>query len=194
MKNLNPLNFDKRVITLFLSTLVAVGGVAYNVQSKAQTTTSSIPTSGTCALLMTLPIPYGFNVAANTDSNNVRGAFQTGYNLIGQITFTSATSGKFSGRIVNPTFNSGNSPYIANDGVGTIDLNDFNVVISPMNSTNGFSGGYLFSFSGTLQGNSIGMTFTGVSANSGKTIMLVSTGSGQLSNPGVGPGSGLCQV
>ena len=139
MKNLNQLTFDKRVVSLFLITLIAVGGVAYNVKSTAQTAASSIPTSGTCALLMTLPIPYGFNVAANT-TGGVTGVYQTGYNLIGQVTFTSATSGKFSGRIVNPTFNSANSPYIANDGVGVIDLNDFNVVISPMSNSNGFSG------------------------------------------------------
>jgi hypothetical protein len=193
MKNINLPNFDKRAVTLFLITLIAVGGVAYNVKSTAQTTTSSIPTSGSCALLMTMPIPYGLNVANNT-SGGVTGVYQTGYNLIGQVTFTSATSGKFSGRIVNPTFNSGNSPFIANDGVGVMDLNDWNVVISPMSNSNGFSGGYVFSFSGTSQGNNVGFTFTGVSANSGKTIMLISSGSGQLNNPGFGPGSGLCQV
>lgn len=194
MKNSIQLSLDKRVVTLFLSTLIAVGGVAYNVRSTAQTTASAIPTSGTCALLMTLPVPYGFDIAANISSNNVRGVYQTGYNLIGQVTFLSDKSGKFSGRIVNPTFNSSNSPFIADDGQGIIDINNFNVTISPMSSSNGFSGGYLFSFSGSIQGKPVGFTLTGVSANNGKTVMLVSTGSGQSGNPGFGPGSGLCQV
>jgi len=193
MKNLIMFNLDKRVATLFFSTLVAVGGVIYGFKSTAQTSASAIPTSGSCALLMTLPVPYGFNVAANISSNNVSGVFQTGYNVIGQVTFLSATSGKFSGRIVNPTFTSGNSPFIADEG-GVVDLNDFNLSISPMSSPNGFAGGYLFSFSGTVQGKKVGFTLTGVSANNGKTIMLVSTGSGQINNPGFGPGSGLCQV
>lgn len=187
------LNFDKRVATLFLSTLIAVGGIAYNVRTSAQTAAPALPTSGTCALLMTLPIPYGFDVASNVSSNNVRGALQTGYNLIGQLTFLNSTSGKFSGRVVNPTFNSADSPFIAEDG-GVTDINDMNVTISPMSSSNGFSGGYLFSFSGSLLGKAVGFTLTGVSANSGKTIMLASTGSGQSNHPGLGPGSGLCQV
>jgi hypothetical protein len=184
MKNSIQLSLDKRVVTLFLSTLIGVGGVAYNVKSTAQTTASAIPTGGTCALLLTLPVPYGVTVSS----------YQTGYNFIGQITFLSATTAKFSGRGVNPTFNKDDSPYIAADGVGILDLNDWNVTITPMTSTNGFGGGYLLNFSGSALGGQKNFSLTGVPANNGKTIMLVSTGNGTASNPGLGPGSGLCQV
>lgn len=186
MANFNILQIDKRVVALFATTFIVIGGLAYNVKSSAQSSAPAIPSSGTCALLMTLPIPYGFNVATNDRP------FTTGYNVIGQITFLNSSTGKFSGRIVNPSFNTSNSPYITEGGI--LNLNNFDVNITALNSSSGFSGGYQFNFSGTYQTQQIGFTLTGVPANNGKTIMLVSTGSGQANNPGFGPGSGLCQV
>ncbi len=184
MTNIFKQSINNRVVSLFAATFIAVGGVAYNLKSTAQSSPTAIPSSGTCALLMTLPIPYGVNISVQ--------GFDTGYNLIGQITFTSATTGKFSGRGVNPTFTSINSAYISEGS--SKDLKNFDVVISPFNGDSGFVGGYEFRFSGLLDGRQIALTMVGVPANNGKTIMLVSTGSGQANNPGIGPGSGLCQV
>lgn len=132
---------------------------------------------------MTLPVPYGATIGQGAE---------TGYNIIGQIEFTSSTTGKFSGRAVNPTFHSLDSPYIAANSF--VDFNEFTVAIAPMTSSNGFQGGYLFTFSGTYESNPLEFSFTGVPANSGKTIMLVSSSVSTADSPGVGPGSGLCQV
>jgi hypothetical protein len=184
MANIFKQTINNRVVSLFAATFIAVGGIAYNLKSTAQSFPTVMPSSGTCALLMTLPIPYGVNISAQ--------GYETGYNLIGQITFTSATTGKFSGRVVNPTFTSVNSAHIA--AGSSVDLRNFDLVISALNGSTDFAGGYEFRFSGLIGTTQTGLTMVGVPANNGKTIMLVSTGSGQANNPGIGPGSGLCQV
>jgi hypothetical protein len=173
----------RNTATLFVATFIAVAGIAYNSQTTAQSTSASIPSSGSCALLMTLPVPLGVTIGTG---------FETGYNVIGQIQFTSATTGKFSGRVVNPTFNAQNSPYIV--AASNVDLNDLTVTIAAMNSANGFQGGYLFTFSGAYKGNAVQFSFTGVPANNGKTILFASSSGGTQNSPGIGPGSGLCQV
>lgn len=177
----------KQILLLFIATFIGVLSIAFNVKSNAQSTSASIPSSGTCALLLTLPVPYGFNVSGN------QGSYQTGYNLVGQINFTSSTAGTFAGRIINPTFNTGNSPYIDASG-GTVDLNGFTVAITTMSSNSGFTGGYTLTFSGTAGGSPLVFDLVGVPSNSGKTIVLVSSHAGTINNPGIGPGQGVCQV
>lgn len=182
----------KTFAIFFLVTLLLSLTVLYNKRSIAQGQVSSIPSSGNCALLMTLPIPYGFNVAANV-RNGVQGNFQTGYNLIGRINFLNSGSGSFSGQVINPTFNTSNSPVIESAG-GVVNLQNMAVTISPMTNSNGFEGGYTFTFSGTLNGSTVGFRLVGVPTNGGNTIVMVSVGSGTLSDPGIGPASGVCQV
>ena len=176
----------KKLALLFIATFLLVSMFLYNKKSVAQNATSSIPSSGSCALLMTLPIPYGFNVATNTNRNNVSGVYQTGYNFIGQLIFNSSTSGTFSGQIINATFNTHNSPSVDIDG-GVENLQDFTVAIAPMTISNGFVGGYTFTFSGTKNNSPLVFQLVGVPSNSGNTIVMVS-------QSGPGPGSGICQV
>ena len=184
----------KQIAVLFLGVFISVYALVFNSKTNAQSTSSaSIPSSGSCALLLTLPVPYGFNVANNTRGSGEQGAYQTGYNLIGQINFTSSTAGTFSGRIINPTFNIANSPYIDSNG-GVVDLNGFTVSITPMTSNSGFSGGYTLVFTGTMGGSPLIFDLVGVPSNSGKTIVLVSSHPGTRNDPGIGPGQGVCQV
>jgi hypothetical protein len=177
----------KNLALVFLVTLALSLAVMYNKQGVAQSSPSSIPSSGSCALLMTLPVPYGFNVANN------QGKYQTGYNFIGKITFNSSSSGSFSGQGINPTFNTGNSPYIESAG-GVINMHNFSLAITPMTNSNGFEGGYIFTFSGNYNGNPLTFRLVGVPSNSGNTIVMVSEDVGTVSSPGIGPGSGVCQV
>lgn len=183
----------KAIAALFVAAFVLAMSVLYATRSIAQSSGSATPSSGSCALLMTLPVPYGFEVTGNTSASGVRGTFQTGYNLIGQIVFNSASSGTFSGRIINPTFNYADSPFIDANG-GAMDINGLQVQITPMSSSTGFTGGHTFTFSGTYQGRAISFSLAGVPANNGKTILMASTSTGTLTNPGIGPGSGICQV
>lgn len=184
----------KQITVLFLGVFISIYAIVYHSKTNAQSTSSaSIPATGSCALLLTLPVPYGFNVANNTRGSGEQGAYQTGYNLIGQINFTSSTAGTFSGRIINPTFNIANSPYIDSNG-GVVDLNGFTVSITPMTSNSGFSGGYTLVFTGTMGGSPLIFDLVGVPSNSGKTIVLVSSHPGTRNDPGIGPGQGVCQV
>jgi hypothetical protein len=177
----------KNLALVFLVTLALSLVVMYNKQGIAQSSPSSIPSSGSCALLMTLPVPYGFNVANN------QGKYQTGYNLIGKIIFNGSSSGSFSGQIINPTFNTNNSPYIESVG-GVANLQNFSLTISPMTNSNGFEGGFIFAFSGNYNGSALAFRLVGVPSNSGNTIVMVSEDVGTANNPGIGPGSGVCQV
>jgi len=179
----------KNLVILFVATFLLVSFFVYNKKSQAQSAPSLIPSSGSCALLMTLPIPYGFNVANNTNRNNVTGVYQTGFNFIGKINFNSSSAGTFSGQGINQTYNSINSPFIDTNN-GVMYLNDWTVAIAPMTSANGFVGGYTFTFSGS-QG---GFKLVGVPSNGGNTIVFISAGIGTSNNPGVGPGTGVCQV
>jgi len=185
-------NNVKNLGLVFVATLCISLAVMYNKQGVAQSPSSSIPSSGTCAMLMTLPVPYGFNVSTNT-RNGVQGAYQTGYNLIGRIAFSSSSSGSFSGQIINPTFNTSNSPYIESSN-GVINLQNFSLSITPMTNSNGFSGGYIFTFTGTLNSSPLVFRLVGVPSNSGNTIVMVSEDVGTANSPGIGPGSGVCQV
>lgn len=142
---------------------------------------STMPTSGSCALLLTLPVPFGSNLVNNP----------TGYNFIGRLTFNSATTGSLSGRVVNPTYQLTDSPYISSQSI--MDFENLPVNIEALNSSNGFTGGYKISINGRVNGRNIYLEFTGVPSNNGKSILLISSGVGTPSNPGVGPGSGVCQ-
>lgn len=155
--------------------------------AKAQTGYTLIPTTGTCALILNLPIPYGFDVASNTTKNNVRGVYETGYNFIGLIQFIGNNSMKLSGRVINPTFRSSDGPYIANGS--SIDINDLPGTVTQLSKSNGFDGGYKFTFSGSApNAGQIGLVMTAVVTNGGKSIMLVNS-----EGSGMGPGSGVCQ-
>ncbi len=176
----------KNNIQLFVAFCVAVACFSIGLRvndSKAQSSSAaSMPTSGSCALLVTLPVPYLRN--ANLG--------ETGYNLLGQLSFTSSTAGTFSGSIVNPTFQTGDSPYISSGS--TLYLNNWTVAVSSLTSNNGFVGGYKLTFSGTIGGNAKSFDFYAVPANSGKTILLQSSSEGTAQSPGIGPGSGICQI
>ncbi len=169
---------------LFLVTFSIVFSLFWMTRSVASSS-SSLPTSGSCAFLMTSAIPYGANIGG--------GGYQTGYNGIGLITFSSATSGTLSLRIINPTFHTNDSPFIDTNG-GIVDLNNFQMTITPMTANTGFVGGYTFTFTGTRNGTPLSFEFTGVPSNSGKTIVFVSTTTGTALNPSTGPASGVCQV
>ena len=172
-------NLYKVLLTMLLSSLSV-----FMSQASAQTgsASSAMPSSGSCALLVTLPVPYLSTATLG----------QTGYNLIGVLTFTNATSGSFNGSIVNPTYTTNNSPYIS--AGSTLYLNNFSVSVSALNATNGFVGGYKLNFSGTVPnvGNA-SFEFIGVPTNSAKTILLQSSSVGTAQSPGIGPASGVCQ-
>jgi hypothetical protein len=157
-----------------LPLLLAIGGTAPAM--------ASMPSSGSCAFLMTLPVPYGASVTV---------VGETGYNIIGKFNFNSATSGTFSGRIVNPIFQTNNSPYILSKNI--IDLNNFAVTISAMTPPNGFTGGYKIIAKGPVNGATIEIEFTAVPNGNGKSILMISTGAGTPNDAKLGPGSGVCQ-
>jgi hypothetical protein len=143
---------------------------------------AGMPSSGSCAFLMTLPVPYGATVTSFGE---------TGYNVIGKITFNSATTGSFSGRIVNPIFQTDSSPYILAKNI--IDLENFAVAIETMTPGNGFTGGYKMTASGRINGAPVDIEWTAVPNNNGKSILMISSGAGTPNNPKLGPGSGVCQ-
>jgi hypothetical protein len=152
-----------------------------NVNAQSAAEAPSMPSSGSCALLVTLPVPHGAATLADT-----------GYNFMGRISFTSASSGKFNGSGTNPTYHTSDSPFLA--AGSTRYFNDWDVVITPMTSANGFVGGYKLVFSGLFEGQQTSFEFNGVPANGGKTIMIQSATEGTAQNPSFGPGSGVCQV
>jgi hypothetical protein len=158
---------------------MAIGAMALGLSGLAH---AGMPSSGSCAFLMTLPVPYGASATAMGE---------TGFNFIGKITFTSATTGAFSGRVINPTYQANNSPYILAKNI--LDFENIPMTIEAMNASNGFTGGYKMVASSKLNGRSIYLEWTAVPNNNGKSILLVSSGVGTPDNPGVGPGSGVCQ-
>lgn len=167
----------------FTLSAFVIFSVALKVHNSSAQSTTGMPSSGSCALLLTLPVPYG------ASANLVN---ETGYNLIGQVNFTSATAGTFAGRIVNPTFQQNNSPYISSGS--TIDFSNWTVATAPMTTGQGFSGGYLMTLSGTVGNQQAAIELTAVPTNNGKTIMLISSGVGTPNSPGIGPASGICQL
>jgi hypothetical protein len=142
---------------------------------------STIPSSGTCAYLITQPVPLGITTFPFTG---------TGYNVMGTLTFTSASAGTMSGVFVNVTYKTSDSPSYEHSVIFT----NIPFTVSSMTTSNGFSGGYILSASGnafkTTAPNtpiSASLIFNVASVNSGKTLMMQFTGSGP------GAGSGVCQ-
>lgn len=144
--------------------------------------TAGMPSSGSCAFLMTLPVPYGASVTSFGE---------TGYNMIGKITIINATTGVFSGRIVNPVFQTNSSPYILAKNI--IDIENFAVSIMEMSPGNGFTGGYKMTASGRINGAPVDIEWTAVPNTNGKSILMISSGTGTPNDPKLGPASGVCQ-
>ena len=168
-------------VTLGAAVLATAFSYGLGIQeTKANHTPSAMPSSGSCAILLTLPVPYGKNISS---------PYQTGYNLLGKLTFTSETTGVFNGSIVNASFNTTNSPYIDTSG-GRTYLNNWSVSTATLNSSTGFTGGYKMTFSGS-QGS---FELLAVPTNDSQTILLQSSATGTASDPGLGPGSGVCQL
>ncbi len=150
--------------------------------SSVHSAIAAMPSSGSCAFLMTLPVPYGASVTSMGE---------TGYNMIGRITFSSATTGTFSGRIINPVFQTNSSPYILAKNI--IDLENFSMTVEAMTPGNGFSGGYKMTATGRVNNATAALEWTAVPNNNGKSILMISSGAGTASDPKLGPGSGVCQ-
>ena len=182
----------KYMVLIFLFILYLFFGIKFK-ESRASTSSLSLPTSGSCQLLMTLPVPYGLSASNLASSGHNSGVYTTGYNLIGTIAFSSSTTGTFSGVIGNAGFNQINSPNIGPSEY----INNATVTITPMTSSTGFVGGYQLSILGTAVSSadssqqSAGFTINAVPANNSNTIFLQMGGA---VNSGVGPGSGVCQV
>ena len=141
---------------------------------------ATMPTTGSCAFLITLPVPYGLV--------DVTSYAETGYNFMGVINFTSSTSGSLSGTVENAI-------YKTNDGPGfgpPVYVKDAVVSISPMNDSNGFIGGSKLTVNGI--GKKVGYSpkqvqfiLNAVATNGGNTLLL------QVTGTNIGPGSGVCQ-
>ena len=141
---------------------------------------ATMPTTGSCAFLITLPVPYGLV--------DVTSYAETGYNFMGIINFTSSTSGSLSGTFENAIYKTNGGPNLG----PTSYLKDAVVSISPMNENNGFIGGSKFTINGIAKKvgfmpQQVQITLNAVATNSGNTILLQATGSTQT------PGSGVCQ-
>ena len=170
----------KRLLSFTGFICLCLGLTGQIQMAKAQA--NSMPSSGTCALLVTMPVPYLSTTALG----------ETGYNLIGVLSFTSASTGIFNGSVVNPTYSTNSSPYISPGS--TIYVKNFSVNVTTLNATNGFVGGYKLNFSGTINNtNAASFEFIGVPTNNGKTILLQASSEGSPNNSGFGPGSGVCQ-
>ena len=149
-----------------------------------------IPSSGTCAFLITQPVPLGIT------NFPFKG---TGYNFMGTLTFNNASSGMMDLIVVNVTYNTQDSPYYEHSGI----LNNAPFTITPMSAANGFSGGFLLK---VTQGSSttafktttpttpltnIELFANIVPVNEGKSILMQLTAT-KVSG-GTAPGSGVCQ-
>ena len=124
-------------------------------------------------MLLTMPVPYGWTSLNNTE---------TGYNVLGVLSFTSATAATFNGSIINPRYRSDNSPII--NSADTIYFRNTPVTIEAMNATTGFVGGYKLTFA---YSNSFSFNVNAIPANNSKTILMQSSG-------GIEPASGVCQL
>jgi hypothetical protein len=175
MKTTYEIRFNPKIILAFVVAVAAFTLALRINDTRAQTSSSSgMPTSGSCAMLLTLPVPYGLT--------SVDSYAETGYNILGKLTFVSASEAKFNGSVVNPTYKSSGSPVINEED--TIYLRDTPVAIQAMTSTNGFEGGYKLVFSVS---NLIRFNVNAIPANNSKTILLQSSG-------GLEPASGVCQL
>jgi len=150
----------------------------------------AMPSSGSCAFLITQPVPLGIT------NFPFKG---TGYNFMGTLTFNNASSGMMDLIVVNVTYNNQDSPYYEHSGI----LNNAPFTITPMTASNGFSGGYLLK---VTQGSTTTSSITStppttpskielfaniVPVNDGKSILMQLTAT--KVGGGTAPGSGVCQ-
>lgn len=174
MKTTFEINFNLKHVLAF-AIAVSAFTVALKVgETRAQTSSSTgMPTSGSCAMMLTMPVPYGW-----TSMNNS----ETGYNLLGKLTFNSANAATLNGVIVNPRYRTDNSPSV--DVADNFYLTNTPVTIQAMTASNGFEGGYKLSFA-------VNSTTTfyvnAIPANNSKTILMQTNG-------GLEPASGICQL
>jgi len=117
----------------------------------------AFPTSGSCAMLVTQPVPYGANLGA-------AGTFNAGYNMLAIITFTSATAAtiEFVATRLNYTTN----------GV-TVDPthpSDAGVAVTLAPVTNGPTSGRRISFTPT--GSPAAIRANAIAVNGGSTILI----------------------
>jgi hypothetical protein len=148
----------------------------------------TMPTTGTCAFLITQPVPFGVNSFPFN---------KTGYNILGTVTFTGDSTATLSGNFVNVTYRTSDSPLIAGPAL----ISNMPLTVQKMTpGTDGFSGGYIFSGSGPVVfPGSPSTTATGtvvmnaVPSNGGKTILLQLSASSSNASATAGPGSGTCQ-
>ena len=161
--------------------LLAVLLFSLTAASHAFAALPKFPTTGSCAFLITQPVPLGADVTA---------LGETGYNFLGVINFTNATTGTLSGYVVNPIYQTTNSPTLGNSGR----INNATVKIAPMTINNGFVGGYVLSVTGTAVMNgvnkAISFVINAVPAAGGNVLLLQFAGA---PGTGPGPGSGSCE-
>jgi hypothetical protein len=150
----------------------------------------AMPSSGSCAFLITQPVPLGITNYPFTG---------TGYNLMGTLTFTSSSSGNLNMVAVNVTYRNSDSPVYEHSAV----VNNFPFTITPMTNSNGFSGGYVLkaiqsASSSAFKTTSPNTNLTNVviyanlvPVNDGKSILMQLTAT--KAGEGPGPGSGVCQ-
>ena len=150
----------------------------------------SMPSSGSCAFLITQPVPLGITNYPFTG---------TGYNLMGTLTFTSTSSGNLNMVAVNVTYRNSDSPVYEHSAV----VNNFPFTITPMTSSNGFSGGYVLKAIQSASSSAFKTTSPNtyltnvviyanlVPVNDGKSILMQLTAT--KAGEGPGPGSGVCQ-
>ena len=161
--------------------LLAVLLLSLTAASNAFAALPKFPTTGSCAFLITQPVPLGADVTA---------LGETGYNFLGVINFTNATTGTLSGYVVNPIYQTTNSPTLGNPGR----ITNASVKIAPMTINNGFVGGYTLTVLGTFIQNGIIVPFSlvlnAVSVNAGNVLLLQMAGAAGTTT---GPGSGSCE-
>jgi hypothetical protein len=150
----------------------------------------AIPSSGTCAFLITQPVPLGITNYPFTG---------TGYNFMGTLTFSSSNSGILNMVVVNVTYRNSDGPVYEHSAV----LNNFPFTITPMTSSNGFSGGYVLKATQSASSSAfkttspltyvsnVGLYANIVPVNDGKSIFMQFTAT--TAGEGPGPGSGVCQ-
>jgi len=167
---------------LFASLLLVVTNAVYALPA--------MPSSGSCAFLITQPVPLGITNYPFTG---------TGYNLMGTLTFTSSSSGNLNMVAVNVTYRNSDSPVYEHSAV----VNNFPFTITPMTNSNGFSGGYVLkaiqsASSSAFKTTSPNTNLTNVviyanlvPVNDGKSILMQLTAT--KAGEGPGPGSGVCQ-
>lgn len=163
---------------LFASLLLLVTNAGYALPA--------MPSSGTCAFLITQPVPFGIT------SFPFKG---TGYNVMGTLSFNNSTSGIMNGVFVNVTYTNQDGPTYEHSAI----LKNVPFKITSMTDANGFSGGFILEGEGgsgykTIAPNipiTVGIFANVVPVNDGKSILMQL--SARSAGSGPGPGSGVCQ-